>query len=121
MRVGVAVIDLFTGLYASNAILAALNVRATSTGQGQHIDMALLDVGMAVLANQAAGFLGHRQGAGAMGNTHPSLVALPGLPHAGRQHAAGHWQRRAVRSAFAQRLGNPNGPATSALPPTRCA
>eukprot|EP01030_Chromulinospumella_sphaerica_P019709 gene19709-biopygen17461 len=50
MRVGVAVIDLFTGLYASNAILAALHVRdnATSgTGQGQHIDMALLDVGMA--------------------------------------------------------------------------
>jgi len=55
LKVGVAVIDVFTGLYASNAILAALNARDNArhgTGQGQYIDMALLDVGMAVLANQ---------------------------------------------------------------------
>jgi len=52
LKVGVAVIDVFTGLYASNAILAALNARDNArngTGQGQYIDMALLDVGMAVL------------------------------------------------------------------------
>ncbi|CAN7279679.1 CoA transferase [Acidovorax sp. LjRoot129] len=77
MRVGVAVIDLFTGLYASNAILAALHVRdnaATGTGQGQHIDMALLDVGMAVLANQASGFLATGKAPERMGNSHPSLA-----------------------------------------------
>ena len=77
MRVGVAVIDLFTGLYASNAILAALHVRdnaATGTGHGQHIDMALLDVGMAVLANQAAGYLATGQAPGRAGNIHPSLA-----------------------------------------------
>lgn len=77
MRVGVAVIDLFTGLYASNAILAALHVRdnaTNGTGQGQHIDMALLDVGMAVLANQASGFLATGKAPGRMGNSHPSLA-----------------------------------------------
>jgi crotonobetainyl-CoA:carnitine CoA-transferase CaiB-like acyl-CoA transferase len=56
LRMGVAVVDLFTGLYASNAILAALHARS-ATGEGQYIDMALLDVGMAVLSNQASGFL----------------------------------------------------------------
>ena len=79
MRVGVAVIDLFTGLYASNAILAALNVRH-HTGQGQHIDMALLDVGMAVLANQASGFLATGKAPGRMGNSHPSLAPYQDFP-----------------------------------------
>ncbi|KGH29004.1 MULTISPECIES: CaiB/BaiF CoA-transferase family protein [Comamonas] len=77
LKVGVAVIDVFTGLYASNAILAALNARDNArngTGQGQYIDMALLDVGMAVLANQAAGFLATGQAPGRAGNTHPSLA-----------------------------------------------
>ncbi len=73
LKVGVAVVDVFTGLYASNAILAALNARHAS-GQGQYIDMALLDVGMAVLANQAAGFLATGQAPGRAGNIHPSLA-----------------------------------------------
>ncbi|ADX47084.1 Formyl-CoA transferase [Paracidovorax avenae ATCC 19860] len=85
LRVGVAVIDLFTGLYASNAILAALHARdnaATGTGQGQHIDMALLDVGMAVLANQAAGFLSTGESPRRQGNSHPSLVPYQDFPTA---------------------------------------
>ena len=83
LRVGVAVIDLFTGLYASNAILAALNVRDNAkngTGEGQHIDMALLDVGMAVLANQASGFLATGNAPGRMGNSHPSLAPYQDFP-----------------------------------------
>ena len=72
-RVGVAVIDLFTGIYACSAILAALEVRHR-TGVGQRIDMALLDVGMAILANQAAGFLNSGQVPQRQGNSHPSLV-----------------------------------------------
>jgi len=73
MRMGVALVDVLTGIYACSAILAAVEVRHR-TGEGQHIDMALLDVGMAVLANQGAGYLNtggvpHRQG-----NTHPSLA-----------------------------------------------
>lgn len=73
LRVGVPVVDILTGLYASNAILAALQARHT-TGLGQSIDMALLDVGMAVLANQAAGFLATGQAPGRAGNIHPSLA-----------------------------------------------
>src|SRR3989339_447127 len=49
MRMGVALIDVLTGIYACSAILAAIEVRHR-TGEGQHIDMALMDVGMAVLA-----------------------------------------------------------------------
>ena len=80
-RVGVALTDLFTGVYACSAILAALEVRHR-TGVGQLIDMALLDVGMATLANQAAGFLNtgkvpHRQG-----NSHPSLAPYQDFPTA---------------------------------------
>ncbi len=73
LRVGVALTDLFTGVYASTAILAALEVRHR-TGEGQHIDMALLDVGMAILANQASAFLNTGDVPQRQGNTHPSLA-----------------------------------------------
>ncbi|CAE6754713.1 Acetyl-CoA:oxalate CoA-transferase [Paraburkholderia domus] len=73
LRVGVALTDLFTGVYASTAILAALAVR-NRTGEGQHIDMALLDVGMAILANQAGAFLNTGVAPQRQGNTHPSLA-----------------------------------------------
>ena len=73
MRVGVALIDLFTGCYASTAILAALRAREAS-GEGQHIDMALLDVSMAILANQATAFLNTGKPPQRQGNTHPSLA-----------------------------------------------
>lgn len=72
-RAGVAITDVFTGIYATSAILAALEVRHR-TGKGQHIDMALLDVGMAILANQAAGFLNTGKVPKRQGNSHPSLA-----------------------------------------------
>ena len=79
LRVGVALTDLFTGVYASSAILAALHVRA-GTGRGQHIDMALLDVGMAILANQASAFLNTGVAPRRQGNTHPSLAPYQDFP-----------------------------------------
>lgn len=81
LRVGVAVTDLFTGIYASTAILAALNARHT-TGQGQTIDMSLLDVGMAVLANQATAHLNTGTVPQRQGNTHPSIVPYQDFPTA---------------------------------------
>jgi len=81
VRVGVALTDLFTGVYASTAILAALQVRH-STGAGQHIDMSLLDVGMAILANQASGFLNTGKVPQRQGNTHPSLAPYQDFPTA---------------------------------------
>lgn len=79
LRVGVALTDLFTGCYASTAILAALRVRE-HTGEGQHIDMALLDVGMAILANQASAFLNTGNAPSRQGNTHPSLAPYQDFP-----------------------------------------
>jgi formyl-CoA transferase len=80
-RVGVALTDLFTGVYACSAILAAIEVRHR-TGQGQLIDMALLDVGMAILANQAAGFLNTGKVPQRQGNSHPSLAPYQDFPTA---------------------------------------
>ena len=78
-RVGVALTDLFTGTFAATSILAALEVR-NRTGQGQHIDMALLDVGMAILANQASGFLNTGRVPQRQGNSHPSLAPYQDFP-----------------------------------------
>ena len=78
-RVGVALTDLFTGVYACSAILAAIEVRHR-TGVGQYIDMALLDVGMANLANQSAGYLNTGQVPPRQGNSHPSLVPYQDFP-----------------------------------------
>jgi formyl-CoA transferase len=72
-RVGVALTDIFAGVYACSAILAAIEVRH-QTGQGQYIDMALLDVGMAILGNQAAGYLNTGKVPQRQGNSHPSLA-----------------------------------------------
>jgi formyl-CoA transferase len=73
MRVGVAVADLFTGMYTAVAILAAL-YRREKTGEGAHIDMALLDTQLAVLANQVSNFLVSGEDPPRQGNTHPNLV-----------------------------------------------
>lgn len=72
-KVGVAVVDVLTGLYATSAILAALFHR-TRTGQGQHIDIALLDVQVASLANQASNYLLGGVVPGRLGSAHPSIV-----------------------------------------------
>ena len=73
MKVGVAVADLLTGLYATVAILAALNERHSS-GLGQHIDLALLDVQIATLANQGMNYLASGKAPARSGNTHPNIV-----------------------------------------------
>lgn len=73
VKVGVAFADIFTGLYAANAILAALFQR-TQTGQGAYIDLALLDVQVGVLANQAANYLVSGNVPQRLGNAHPNIV-----------------------------------------------
>ncbi len=72
-KVGVAVADLFTGMYATVAILAALRHR-DATGQGQAIDMALLDTQVAMLANLGANYLVTGQPPGRAGNAHQNIV-----------------------------------------------
>jgi crotonobetainyl-CoA:carnitine CoA-transferase CaiB-like acyl-CoA transferase len=72
-KVGVAVTDVFTGVYAATAILAALVQRGT-TGKGQHIDMALFDVATAIMANQSMNYLASGKAPQRMGNAHPNIV-----------------------------------------------
>jgi crotonobetainyl-CoA:carnitine CoA-transferase CaiB-like acyl-CoA transferase len=73
LKAGVALTDVMTGLYAAVAALAALAHRAR-TGAGQYIDLALLDVQIACLANQAANYLVGGVVPGRMGNAHPNIV-----------------------------------------------
>jgi crotonobetainyl-CoA:carnitine CoA-transferase CaiB-like acyl-CoA transferase len=72
-KVGVAVTDIFTGVYAAVGILAAL-VQRGITGRGQLVDLALLDVATAIMANQAMNFLTTGTAPGMMGNAHPNLA-----------------------------------------------
>ena len=72
-KVGVAVTDIFTGVYAATAILAAL-VQRGRTGVGQHIDMALMDVATGIMANQAMNYLATGIAPQQMGNAHPNLA-----------------------------------------------
>jgi crotonobetainyl-CoA:carnitine CoA-transferase CaiB-like acyl-CoA transferase len=80
-KVGVAVTDILTGLYACNAILAAVAHRAVS-GTGQYIDLALLDVQIASLANQTMNYLTTGSAPVRMGNAHPNIVPYQDFPTA---------------------------------------
>jgi len=81
LKVGVALTDILTGLYASTAVLAALRAR-DQTGRGQHIDLALLDVQVACLANQGMNYLYSGQVPQRMGNAHPNTVPYQDFPTA---------------------------------------
>ncbi len=81
MKVGVAIVDLFTGLYAVTAVLAALTERQRS-GLGQQIDLALLDVQVATLGNQAMNFLVAGNSPQRLGNAHPNIVPYQAFPTA---------------------------------------
>ncbi|MGB1540436.1 MAG: CaiB/BaiF CoA transferase family protein, partial [Rickettsiales bacterium] len=72
-KIGVAMADIVTGLYASNAILAALHHR-DQTGEGQRIDLSLLDCQLAVLANQNMNYLIGGKAPKRLGNAHPNIV-----------------------------------------------
>lgn len=81
VKVGAAMTDIMTGLYASTSILAALSAREVS-GLGQHIDLALLDVQVACLANQSMNYLYSGNSPKRMGNAHPNTVPYQDFPTA---------------------------------------
>lgn len=81
MKVGVALTDILTGLYATVGVLAALNHREQS-GVGQHVDTALLDVQVACLGNQALNYLTTGVAPKRMGNAHPNIVPYQDFPTA---------------------------------------
>ena len=79
MKVGVAVADLFAGMYAATGVLAAL-MHARATGEGQHIDIALFEVQAAMLANQAANYFATGVAPARLGNAHPNLAPYQPFP-----------------------------------------
>ncbi|WP_306578677.1 CaiB/BaiF CoA-transferase family protein [Pseudomonas sp.] len=81
VKVGVALTDILTGLYSTVAMLAALAHRE-QTGVGQHVDMALLDVQVACLANQAMNYLTTGNPPRRLGNAHPNIVPYQDFPTA---------------------------------------
>jgi crotonobetainyl-CoA:carnitine CoA-transferase CaiB-like acyl-CoA transferase len=81
MKVGVALTDIITGLYATIGVLAALSHR-DRTGEGQYVEAALLDVQVACLANQAMNYLATGKAPVRMGNAHPNIVPYQDFPTA---------------------------------------
>ncbi|MFO7529573.1 MAG: CaiB/BaiF CoA-transferase family protein [Marinobacter sp.] len=81
MKVGVALTDIMTGLYATIGVLAALSHR-DRTGEGQYVEAALLDVQVACLANQAMNYLTTGKPPARMGNAHPNIVPYQDFPTA---------------------------------------
>ena len=79
MKAGVAIADIFTGIYAVSAIEAAL-IHALKNGEGQHVDMALLDVQSAVLANQNMNYLISGKAPDRLGNAHPNISPYEVVP-----------------------------------------
>ncbi|WP_045837352.1 CaiB/BaiF CoA-transferase family protein [Hyphomicrobium sp. 99] len=82
-KIGVAFADIFAGVYSTIGILAALNARNT-TGEGAHIDMALLDAQVSVLANQAMNYLVSGKAPRRLGNAHPNIVPYQVFPASDR-------------------------------------
>ena len=78
-KVGVAIADIFTGVYGVIGILAALR-RRDMTGEGEHVDMALLDTQVAVLANQAENYFISGKAPRRLGNAHPNIVPYQVFP-----------------------------------------
>lgn len=105
MKVGVPVVDLFTGVYAAGAIMAALIARDKGQG-GQYIDMALLDVQAAMLANQASNFFVSGRVPGRGGNAHPNIVPYQDFPTQDGRIAVAVGNDRQF-AAFAKALDRP--------------
>jgi crotonobetainyl-CoA:carnitine CoA-transferase CaiB-like acyl-CoA transferase len=80
-KYGVAIVDVVTGLYACNVILAALTAR-NRTGRGQHVEVCLYDSGIAMLINVASNYLVSGKDARRFGNGHPSIVPYTTYPAA---------------------------------------
>jgi crotonobetainyl-CoA:carnitine CoA-transferase CaiB-like acyl-CoA transferase len=106
MKTGVAVADLFSGMYAATAILAALHHRA-ATNAGTHIDIALLDCQVAMLANQAMNYLTTGEAPPRLGNAHPNIVPYEAFATAD-SHIILAVGNDAQFAAFCNAAGNPS-------------
>jgi len=106
MKVGIPISDLSAGLYAAISILAALNHR-NSTGEGQHIDLALLDTQVSLLANQASNWMNGGMAPRRLGNQHPNTVPYQDFACADGEVLVALGNDRQFR-AFSALIGRPD-------------
>jgi crotonobetainyl-CoA:carnitine CoA-transferase CaiB-like acyl-CoA transferase len=104
-KYGVAIVDVCTGMLASNAILAALNAR-TRTGRGQKVEMSLYETSLQMLINVAQNYLAAGRDGGRFGNGHPSIVPYTTYQAADAMMAVGIGNERQF-SRFAEVVGHP--------------
>jgi crotonobetainyl-CoA:carnitine CoA-transferase CaiB-like acyl-CoA transferase len=104
-KFGVAIVDVCTGMLASNAILAALNARSR-TGKGQKVELSLYETSLAMLVNVAQNYLTAGRNGGRFGNGHPSIVPYTTYQAADAMMAVGIGNERQF-SRFAEVLGHP--------------
>ena len=108
-KVGVPVADLFAGLYGCIGILAALRHRER-TGEGQHIDIGMLDTHVAWLANQGMNYLATGENPARLGNQHPNIVPYQVFRDRGwARRAVGRQRRRPSAASARLRPGRPAG------------
>ena len=105
MKYGVAIVDVCTGMLASNSILAALNARHR-TGKGQKVEVSLYETSLAMLVNVAASYLAAGRNAGRFGNGHPSIVPYTTYQAADGMIALGIGNERQF-ARIAEILGHP--------------
>jgi succinate---hydroxymethylglutarate CoA-transferase len=104
-KYGVAIVDVCTGMLASNSILAALNARQR-TGKGQKVELSLYETSLAMLVNVAASYLAAGRNAGRFGNGHPSIVPYTTYQTADGMIALGVGNERQF-ARIAEALGHP--------------
>jgi succinate---hydroxymethylglutarate CoA-transferase len=104
-KYGVAIVDVCTGMLASNSILAALNARER-TGKGQKVELSLYETSLAMLVNVAASYLAAGRNAGRFGNGHPSIVPYTSYQTADAMLALGVGNERQF-ARLADVLGHP--------------
>ena len=105
MKYGVAIVDVCTGMLASNSILAALHARHR-TGKGQKVEVSLYETSLAMLVNVAANYLAAGRNAGRFGNGHPSIVPYTAYQAADAMIALGIGNERQF-ARIAEVLGHP--------------
>jgi succinate--hydroxymethylglutarate CoA-transferase len=105
-KYGVAIVDVCTGMLASNSILAALNARER-TGKGQKVELSLYETSLAMLVNVAASYLAAGRNAGRFGNGHPSIVPYTSYQTADAMLALGVGNERQF-ARLADVLGHPD-------------
>ena len=116
-RLGVAIVDIVSGMFAAQGVLAALLGRER-TGEGQVVDLGMLDATTALLTYQAGNYFATGAAPGRLGNRHPTIAPYETFADGRRRPAPSRSATTACGSASARRRSSPSWPPIRASPPT---